>query len=107
MHVLSFMVLVSLAYEIILNCIRHKLDAKGFAFFIYVAIMWVLSLSESRRKAYTDFQTGLFNKSRCNEMLEEAGVPDNTTGIFMIDLNFLKQINDKYGHEAGDQYISD
>ena len=141
MHVLSFMVLVSLAYEIILNCIRHKLDAKGFAFwglplliivggawdmfdyltqkstssvyhiivafFIYVAIMWVLSLSESRRKAYTDFQTGLFNKSRCNEMLEEAGVPDNTTGIFMIDLNFLKQTNDKYGHEAGDQYISD
>ena len=141
MNVLSLMVLVSLAYEIIRNWLSHKLDSKGFAFwglplliiaggvwdmfdyftqkstssvyhiivafFIYVAIMWIRSLSESRRKAYTDFQTGLFNKSRCNEMLEEAGVPENVTGIFMIDLNFLKQTNDKYGHEAGDHYISD
>lgn len=141
MHFLSLIVLISLAYEIIRNWIRHKLDSKGFAFwglplliivggawdmfdyltkkstnsvyhiivafFIYVAIMWMMSLSESRRKAYTDFQTGLFNKSRCNEMLEEAGVPEVVTGIFMIDLNFLKQTNDKYGHEAGDQYISD
>lgn len=78
-----------------------------FAFFIYVVIMWGRSLSESRRKAYTDFQTGLFNKSRCNEMLEEAEVPETPTGIFMIDLNFLKRTNDMYGHEVGDQYISD
>ncbi len=77
------------------------------AFFIYVVMMWVQSLSESRRKAYTDFQTGLFNKSRCTELLEEGGIPETPTGIFMIDLNFLKQTNDKYGHEAGDQYISD
>lgn len=77
------------------------------AFFIYVVIMWMRSLSESRRKAYTDFQTGLFNKSRCNELLEEYGIPETPTGIFMIDLNYLKQTNDKYGHEAGDQYISD
>lgn len=140
MHVLSFIVLISLACEIIRNWIRHKLDTKNFAFwglplliiiggawdmfnyftqkstnsvyhiivafFVYVAIMWIRSLSESRRKAYTDFQTGLFNKSRCNEMLEESGVPQNVTGVFMIDLNYLKQTNDKYGHEVGDQYIS-
>lgn len=141
MHVLSTLVLVALAYELIRNWMRHRLDSKGFAFwglplllvaggawdmfqylvqkktdrvyhiivafFIYVMIMWGRSLSESRRKAYTDFQTGLFNKSRCNELLEETGVPETPTGIMMIDLNFLKQTNDKYGHEVGDQYISD
>ena len=76
-------------------------------FFLYVVVMWVRSISESRRKAYTDFQTGLFNKSQCNEMLEETGVPETPTGVIMIDLNFLKYTNDKYGHEAGDLYISD
>lgn len=141
MHVLSSLVLLSLAYEIIRNWVRHKLDSTGFAFwglplliiiggiwdminftfqtrtdgvyhiiiafFLYVIIMWLRSLSESRRKAYTDFQTGLFNKSQCNEMLEEAGVPETPTGVLMIDLNYLKYTNDKYGHEAGDMYISD
>ena len=141
MHLLSFLVLISLTYELIRNWLRHRLDSKGFAFwglplllvaggawdmfnyltqkstdsvyhiiiafFIYVVIMWGRSLSESRRKAYTDMQTGLFNKGRCNELLEETGIPEIPTGIFMIDLNFLKQTNDKYGHEAGDQYISD
>lgn len=77
------------------------------AFFVYVVIMWGRSLSESRRKSFTDFQTGLFNKSRCNELLEETGVPETATGIMMIDLNFLKRTNDKYGHEVGDRYISD
>lgn len=141
MHLLSLMVLVSTAYEIIRNWLRNKLDSRGFsfwglplliviggvwdlvnyiiykktdsvyhiiiAFFIYVMIMWIRSLSESRRKAYTDFQTGLFNKSRCNEMLETFGVPETPTGILMIDLNYLKHTNDTYGHEVGDQYISD
>ena len=140
-NMLSLLVLITLAYELIRNGLRHRLELKGFAFwglplliiaggiwdwfnyvqhrstdsvyhiivafFVYVMIMWIRSLSERRRKAYTDFQTGLFNKSRCNEMLEEAGVPETPTGIFMIDLNFLKQTNDKYGHEAGDLYISD
>lgn len=141
MNVMSGVVLIALAYEILKNWKRHKLDIKGFAFwglplliimggawdmfnfmtqkntngvfhiivafFIYIMVMWLRSLSESRRKAYTDFQTGLFNKSQCNEMLETAGVPETPTGVIMIDLNFLKYTNDKYGHEAGDAYISD
>ena len=98
------------AWDMIDYMIYRKTDSVYhimFAFFIYVVIMWGRSLSESRRKAYTDFQTGLFNKSRCNEMLEEAEIPETPTGIMMIDLNFLKRTNDLYGHEVGDQYISD
>ena len=107
---LPLLLVVGGAWDMFDYMIHKKTDGVYhimFAFFIYVVIMWGRSLSESRRKAYTDFQTGLFNKSRCNEMLEEAGVPEIPTGIFMIDLNFLKRTNDKYGHEVGDQYISD
>lgn len=34
----------------------------------------------------------------------EAGTGD-TYAVVMIDLDDLKEVNDTYGHESGDQYI--
>ena len=107
---LPLLLVVGGTWDMISYMVQRKTDGVYriiIAFFIYVVIMWGRSLSENRRKAYTDFHTGLFNKSRCNELLEETGIPEIPTGIIMIDLNFLKQTNDEYGHEAGDKYISD
>lgn len=55
----------------------------------------------------TDPLTRLYNRrglSRRVERILEAGTGD-TYAVVMIDLDDLKEINDTYGHESGDQYI--
>lgn len=55
--------------------------------------------------AYTDFLTGLKNRTSYNETikkLEESNIP---LGIIFVDINGLKQGNDTYGHEYGDRMI--
>lgn len=61
--------------------------------------------SELSKKAYLDLHTGLMNKSRCNELFaDQTPIFDNTACI-MLDLNNLKQVNDTFGHMAGDTLI--
>lgn len=59
------------------------------------------------KKAYIDVHTGLPNKSRCEEILNDTEVIPETTACMMFDLNNLKIVNDTKGHSAGDQLILD
>lgn len=62
-------------------------------------------MKELDRLAYIDQHTGLPNKSRCMQYLNNStAVPEHTI-VSMFDLNFLKQVNDELGHEAGDSLI--
>ncbi len=72
--------------------------------------MVILKMEQERlqlkRLAYQDILTGLMSRTRCDEyckMLEEEGSKVFT--VFYVDLNGLKQANDKYGHEYGDKYL--
>jgi diguanylate cyclase (GGDEF)-like protein len=63
-----------------------------------------------KKLAYTDILTGLSNRARMDEYMEElnASMPDANYpnyAIINIDLNRLKAINDTYGHETGDRYL--
>lgn len=55
------------------------------------------------RLAYEDGLTGLGNRTAYQEYLAEVSSIPLT--IFMFDINFLKQVNDKMGHESGDSLI--
>jgi diguanylate cyclase (GGDEF)-like protein len=59
--------------------------------------------------AHTDESTGLFNKRRLFEQLEMEVARARRYGeIFcclMIDIDDFKQINDTYGHQAGDEAL--
>jgi len=61
------------------------------------------------RQALTDPLTGAFNRRRMEQTLEhvvELGrrhAPNNT--MLMIDIDHFKAINDRLGHEAGDQVL--
>lgn len=63
----------------------------------------------ARELAYQDGLTGLPNRRLFNEALSEAvGSPphaDAAHGLFMLDLNGFKQINDVYGHGVGDEVL--
>jgi diguanylate cyclase (GGDEF)-like protein len=59
--------------------------------------------------AHTDEATGLFNKRRLFERLEMEVARAKRYGeilsCLMIDVDDFKQINDTYGHQAGDQIL--
>jgi diguanylate cyclase (GGDEF)-like protein len=59
--------------------------------------------------AHTDDATGLFNKRRLFEQLDmevaRARRYGEILGCLMIDVDDFKQINDTYGHQAGDQVL--
>lgn len=74
-------------------------------FFSYCAGAFIIHVLQTTRKIYTDTMTGLFNKAKWNEAVSESLVTSNTIAVIMLDLNTLKEINDLYGHDVGDQLI--
>ena len=75
------------------------------ALLIYSVTRFASSILSSNRKAYTDLNTGLFNRNRWDELMRRPISKSDTIGIIMLDLNHLKYINDTMGHEAGDMLI--
>ena len=76
----------------------------------YIVYMFYL-LTEKTKKdmlsviAYKDSLTGIFNRAKCQQIFD---ILDKTTldfAIVSIDLNGLKHVNDRYGHNAGDLLI--
>lgn len=65
-----------------------------------------LALTEAERRAQTDPLTGVLNRRSLIERLDAACTRARTRGlpiaILFIDLDHFKQINDSYGHAAGD-----
>lgn len=58
--------------------------------------------------AYKDGLTGLNNRRRFNLYLEEKVEtidPSDTIFMIMMDVDFFKEINDTYGHPAGDSVL--
>lgn len=61
--------------------------------------------AELRSKTVLDPMTGIFTRRYLQEQMEsllKAGVPFS---FVFIDLDHLKQVNDREGHHAGDQYL--
>lgn len=55
-------------------------------------------IQEIRRQYYTDFLTGLYNRNKLNEDINEMEIYK----LALIDINSFAEINDFYGVEAGD-----
>ncbi|MEX0604064.1 MAG: GGDEF domain-containing protein [Marinobacter sp.] len=59
--------------------------------------------------AQTDFLTGLANRARFNDIFERerrrAIREKHPLTVLVIDLDYFKEVNDQYGHEAGDKAL--
>ena len=58
-----------------------------------------------RNLSFTDALTGLDNRRGLLEELERCQRSDVKYGILFLDLNHFKEINDTYGHDAGDAVL--
>lgn len=65
---------------------------------------------ESRKRAFTDDLTGLFNRRFLDQSLQDQFAKANSSGkhlcLVMMDLDNFTGINNEYGHELGDQLIA-
>jgi diguanylate cyclase (GGDEF)-like protein len=65
-----------------------------------------LALTDAERRAQTDPLTGVLNRRSLIERLDAACLRARARGLpialLFIDLDHFKQINDSYGHQAGD-----
>lgn len=84
--------------------------------FYGVSLIWVsmtisvfiIFINFQNYQLYTDHLTGLFNRRQLDNYLQErlqSSSGGNLIGGIMIDLDSFKEINDLYGHNAGDQAL--
>lgn len=64
-----------------------------------------LSWSELHAHARYDTLTGIFNRNSFNKQFERFLKQKRTFQLVMIDLVKFKEINDTYGHRAGDEVL--
>ncbi len=66
-------------------------------------------LDECEMEAFTDYLTGLANRRRFEKALHKeitrSSRYERTFCLLWLDIDNFKQINDKYGHGAGDEVI--
>jgi diguanylate cyclase (GGDEF)-like protein len=66
-------------------------------------------VKEIRERANRDFLTGLYNRrfffNRGKALHQDAVEKNADIAVVMIDIDHFKQINDSFGHEAGDEVL--
>lgn len=67
-------------------------------------------LLETMRQAETDALTGLFNRRAFDIKLKQIFLhtmrqKDSPLSLLFFDLDYFKEINDKFGHQFGDSYL--
>jgi diguanylate cyclase (GGDEF)-like protein len=55
--------------------------------------------------AYTDHTTGLANRRKLMNELEQAAQVGRTHSLLLLDLDYFKKVNDLHGHMAGDELL--
>ena len=62
-----------------------------------------------KEQSYIDQLTGLYNRRFLEEIGDKLSAQikrrNSLLGILMVDIDFFKQVNDKYGHDVGDRVL--
>lgn len=79
----------------------------SFAMIMFVMCHRQQLLNDVDKQANVDALTGLYNRNRYEKMLKKAEYSDEYSSLTILafDLNQVKEVNDSFGHEAGDEMI--
>ncbi len=68
-----------------------------------------LTKQELEVNSVSDRLTGIYNRFILNQITtlrtEKFTLKTDNVHVLMLDIDFFKQVNDKYGHEAGDEIL--
>ena len=78
----------------------------SYLFYVYNGILEEENRKTLTRLAYHDTLTGLYNRARYSELLDELSEGDDEYIVVSLDLNGLKAINDTFGHSQGDLLLT-
>lgn len=90
---------------------RRRFTAEELAVAEVVASVLALALDrltgtdELRRLAYADALTGLGNRRRADELVEQGLEADRVVVVALFDVDGMKAVNDREGHAAGDRLL--
>ena len=76
---------------------------QAFLFSLAALILIVSAIEAAHRMAFRDELTTLPARRALNEALLKLG---NTYTVAMVDIDFFKKFNDRYGHDVGDQVLA-
>jgi len=92
-----------------INNILFPLEDIFFYISILVVILFISTIVQlviyytSRKKSFIDPLTGMYNRQYLNEFLKQY--PLTSFQMLILDLDHFKQVNDTYGHDAGDEVL--
>ena len=84
---------------------RKALDIAILSAIIALCVENSLLREEIIYESEHDKLTGLYNKGKYLARLKNEYPHLDSVAIFNFDVNYLKQTNDRYGHEAGDKLL--
>ena len=116
---------LSLGVNVVEAVQRYKLSSADFApadptvDMLYLIEAKSIALEESKRlnsrlegarveaemQAYTDTLTGLQNRRSMDTLLHQLEASGEPFGLMHLDLDYFKQVNDTFGHGAGDHVL--
>lgn len=76
---------------------------QAFLFSVAGLILVVSAIEAAHRMAFRDELTALPARRALNEALLKLG---STYTVAMVDIDFFKKFNDRYGHDVGDQVLA-
>ena len=93
------------------NVTKIKDTLELTTFFLANKIANHLLVSRLETMSMMDMLTGVYNRNamnnRVDKLVDDPGKADGIIGIVFADLNGLKIVNDRYGHNTGDMLLKD
>ena len=104
--ILSYFLSIFKSIEVGDFSVRSRLKSKGFLHTFSTSVNQTLaSLEETQATVFTDDLTGISNRSALQAFTAEMKKRDRHYYLYFLDLDDFKEINDCYGHAAGDQVL--